>query len=186
MTGDGIKTYQWDAENRLVAVLQGATTLASFTYDGNGERQSKTAGGVTHTYVYDGLNVIEERIGGTQTLDYVHVGLDRPLAQRDQSAVASYYLADHLGSIVQTTNSSAAVTLTREYDPWGSLLQGSGAAGYAFTGREWDPEITLYYYRARYYDPNAFAPRTPRGRRAAGVRTRMPPTTQCGSPTQLA
>jgi RHS repeat-associated protein len=25
--------------------------------------------------------------------------------------------------------------------------------GYAFTGREWDPEIGLYYYRARYYDP---------------------------------
>jgi RHS repeat-associated protein len=23
----------------------------------------------------------------------------------------------------------------------------------AFTGREWDPEIGLYYYRARYYDP---------------------------------
>jgi hypothetical protein len=34
MTRDGTKPYQWDAENRLVAVLQGATTLASFVYDG--------------------------------------------------------------------------------------------------------------------------------------------------------
>ena len=24
---------------------------------------------------------------------------------------------------------------------------------YAYTAREWDPEINLYYYRARYYDP---------------------------------
>ena len=24
---------------------------------------------------------------------------------------------------------------------------------YTFTGREWDKEIELYYYRARYYDP---------------------------------
>ena len=24
---------------------------------------------------------------------------------------------------------------------------------YAYTAREWDPEIGLYYYRARYYDP---------------------------------
>jgi RHS repeat-associated protein len=32
----------------------------------------------------------------------------------------------------------------------------SGGPSYgikAFTGREWDPEIGLYYYRARYYDP---------------------------------
>jgi RHS repeat-associated protein len=28
-----------------------------------------------------------------------------------------------------------------------------GTLAYAFTGREWDPEIGLYYYRARYYDP---------------------------------
>jgi len=25
--------------------------------------------------------------------------------------------------------------------------------GYTYTGREWDKEIGLYYYRARYYDP---------------------------------
>jgi RHS repeat-associated protein len=30
---------------------------------------------------------------------------------------------------------------------------GSEQAGYAFTGREWDPDAGLYYYRARYYDP---------------------------------
>jgi len=24
---------------------------------------------------------------------------------------------------------------------------------YAYTAREWDPEVNLYYYRARYYDP---------------------------------
>jgi RHS repeat-associated protein len=30
---------------------------------------------------------------------------------------------------------------------------GSGYGNKAFTGREWDPEAGLYYYRARYYDP---------------------------------
>jgi RHS repeat-associated protein len=154
MTGDGTKTYQWDAANRLVAVLQGATTLASFVYDGSGKRQQKIAAGVTHTSVYDEANIVEERVSGGATLDYVQMGLDRTLAQRDQAGVVTYYLADHLGSIDQITSSNGAVTLTREYDPWGNLLQGSATSGYAFTGREWDSETGLYYYRARYYPPS--------------------------------
>ena len=40
-------------------------------------------------------------------------------------------------------------------DPWGNPLAGGSSGGWAFTGREWDPEIGLYYYRARYYDPKA-------------------------------
>jgi RHS repeat-associated protein len=43
--------------------------------------------------------------------------------------------------------------LEREYDPWGVALQGPSTPGYAFTGREWDAETQLYYYRARYYSP---------------------------------
>jgi RHS repeat-associated protein len=155
-TTDGTKTYEWDAENRLTRVTQGVTELARFTYDGWGRRAQKIVGAVTRSYVYDGPNIIEERLSSGQTYDYVHgPGIDRPLAMRDQASVVSYYLADHLGSIVQTTNAAAAVTLTREYDPWGNPIQGSAASGYAFTGREWDPETGLYYFRARYLDPKA-------------------------------
>jgi RHS repeat-associated protein len=62
-----------------------------------------------------------------------------------------YYLADHLGSIAQETGSAGAVTLEREYDPWGVAIQGGATSGYAFTGREWDAETEFYYYRSRYY-----------------------------------
>jgi RHS repeat-associated protein len=62
-------------------------------------------------------------------------------------------VADHLGSVVRVTDSAANPIVTREYDPWGGLLQGVTTGGYAFTGREWDAETELYYYRARYYDP---------------------------------
>lgn len=50
-------------------------------------------------------------------------------------------------------SSGTSVRPLREYDAWGDPLQGAPIAGYAFTGREWDPETGLYYYRARYYDP---------------------------------
>ena len=33
------------------------------------------------------------------------------------------------------------------------MLESGAPAPYAFTGREWDAESGLYYYRARYYDP---------------------------------
>lgn len=56
----------------------------------------------------------------------------------------------------------------------GELKQGQGTSGYAFTGREWDAEIGLYYYRARYYEPTIgrFLKRGPGrdGRRAEQVR----------------
>ena len=47
--------------------------------------------------------------------------------------------------------------MTRQYDAWGNLESGASEPGYAFTGREWDPETGLYYYRARYYDPKVGA-----------------------------
>lgn len=50
------------------------------------------------------------------------------------------------------TNAVGAVTLNRRYDAWGNLEVGASEPGYAFTGREWDSETGLYYYRARYYD----------------------------------
>jgi RHS repeat-associated protein len=153
LTGDGTKTYEWDAENRLVAVLQGSTTLATFAYDGRGRRIQQVKGGVTHSYIHDFDEVIEERLSSGPIFRYVHgPGIDQHWAVQDDAGTVSYYLSDHLGSIVQTTNVAGSVTLAREYDPYGRLFSGASAAGYAFTGREWDPDTGLYYYRARYYD----------------------------------
>jgi RHS repeat-associated protein len=61
--------------------------------------------------------------------------------------------ADGLGSIIAMTDAAGNVTSRRQYDAWGNLEVGADQPGYAFTGREWDPETQLYYYRARYYDP---------------------------------
>jgi len=111
----------------------------------------KVAGGVTTSYTYDDEDILRE-VRGATTLKYVHGrGFDAPLAVDDGTA-HSYFHADALGSIVKVTNASGVVTLTRRYDSWGNLEAGATEPGYAFTARDWDPEVDLYYFRARYMD----------------------------------
>ncbi|MGH9218969.1 MAG: hypothetical protein ACRD1W_06685, partial [Vicinamibacterales bacterium] len=94
LTSDGTKTYFWNALNQLVEVREGTTTLATFEYDGEGRRTEKVAAGITHQYVYDAEDVVEERVSGTSsdTIRYHHgIGIDEPLARTNASSVTTYY-----------------------------------------------------------------------------------------------
>jgi RHS repeat-associated protein len=128
--------------------------VARFAYDPLGRRVEKVAGGVTTSYTCDAGRILRE-VRGSTTLKYVHgPAIDEALAEDDGSSL-SYLHGDGLGSIMKRANAAGTVTLTREYDAWGNPNAGAGEPGFAFTGREWDPETGLYYYRARYYDPRA-------------------------------
>jgi RHS repeat-associated protein len=155
LIAQGTKTYEWDAADRLTRVLDDGIEIARFAYDGTGRRVQKVSGGMTRSYVHDGMDLLEERASSGTIRTVYGPGIDQPLASVDGGGAVSYYLADHLGSIVQQTNASAAVMVTRQYDPYGAPLQGAAMSGFAYTGREWDAEISLYYYRARYYDPSS-------------------------------
>src|SRR5260370_32715992 len=43
------------------------------------------------------------------------------------------------------------------YDSFGNMISSTGAftQPFRYTGREWDSETALYFYRARYYAPDA-------------------------------
>ena len=77
MTSDGTRTYEWDAENRLVAAKEGGATVASYTYRNDGIRTSKTAGGVTTSYVLEGPSVAAEQLPGAGVrTHYYGLGID--------------------------------------------------------------------------------------------------------------
>jgi len=68
-----------------------------------------------------------------------------------------YYHRDHQGSIVALTDSSREVVESFTYDNhYGTIINHTKITEtnnpYAYTGRELDTS-ELYYYRARYYDP---------------------------------
>jgi RHS repeat-associated protein len=147
--------YEWTVENQLKRVTKDGIEVATFKYDSLGRRvEKKIAGGFTYSYLYDGMDILRETRSDGTTYTYVHgPGIDEPLARIDQAGAVAYYHADALGSIVKMTDSAGAVVQSRQYDAWGNLEIGADQPGYAFTGREWDPETGLYYYRARYYSP---------------------------------
>jgi RHS repeat-associated protein len=150
--GSDTWTYEWTAENQLKRVLKNAVEQARFAYDPMGRRVEKVAGGVTTTYTYDGADILRRQAGGSAFL-YIHgEETDEPFAVEDGTGTLSYFHADGLGSVAKVTNTAGAVTSSFRYDAFGRIEAGSPST-YAFTGREWDSETGLYYYRARYYDP---------------------------------
>jgi RHS repeat-associated protein len=128
-------------------------------------RVAKTVNGVTTQYlVEDDVNptglpqVVEETVNGAVTRSYTY-GLERiSQAQPIQGAWApSFYEYDGAGSVRKLTNLAAngTVTDTYEYDAFGNAVNKTGATpnNYLYRGEQFDPDLGLYYLRARYYNP---------------------------------
>jgi RHS repeat-associated protein len=69
---------------------------------------------------------------------------------------ASYYQTDGLGSVTSLSSTAGALANTYTYDSFGKTTNSTGSIAnrFQYTAREFDPETNLYFYRARYYDPN--------------------------------
>jgi RHS repeat-associated protein len=125
-----------------------------FLYDPFGRRIQKSGPLGATTYVYDGANIVAEYDGtGALAAKYAQgAGVDQPLAMWRGGQVG-YYQADGLGSITSLTDSNGSALVTYTYDAFGrATATGALFNPFQYTGREWDQEAGLYYYRARYYD----------------------------------
>ncbi len=147
-------------------------------------------------YVYSNQNAIEETSYGSSdgkeklkdTKEYVYGnGVDDVLVMIVSTADGKkktenryFYQKDQLGSITAITDDKGKVIKEYAYDEFGKVYErkenGEHWGKYnksdigntrLFTGREYDKEIGLYYYRARYYsaDLGRFISRDPIGTR---------------------
>ena len=95
VTNDGVHSYGYDSENRLVSVDSGST--ATYIYDHQNRRYKRpSASTVTH-YVWLGSQVLAEHNGSTGAVmtDYVYYG-SRMIAR--VSGTAQYFLTDRLST----------------------------------------------------------------------------------------
>ena len=149
--------YGYDFENRLVQ--QGGISIV---YDGDGNRVSKTVAGVTTKYWVDVNNptgyaqVLQEIPPNNFPVQYYY-GLE--LLERydtNNSRAVRYYVHDGHGSVRALTDSSGNVTDTYDYDAFGNEIHSTGTSpnNYLFAGEQYDPDLNLYYNRARYLNTN--------------------------------
>ena len=169
--------YSYDFENRLTQVVEQGPdgfNLIDYNYDPFGRRVDKwieeynASTGVymsqAFVYVYDNEDIVavkkttyQNGVTTTENTNYLHgLGIDEPLMAENAQGTF-YYHADGLGSIVALTDGAQQVAERYSYSSFGEIKKQNGNIDnpYTFTGREWDEETGLYFYRARYYDAEA-------------------------------
>jgi RHS repeat-associated protein len=132
-----------------------------YVYDLSGRRIEKKVDGTTELkFLYDGDQIIAEYDANDTLLrKYVHgPGIDEPICLIESSgtyAGTQYYHYDALGSVVALTDPNGDVVQLYEYSVYGQVAASDAnhPNRFMFTGREFDKDTGLYYYRARYYHP---------------------------------
>jgi len=148
-----------------------------YTYDGYGRRISQLAKGggfgipeAQYTeYLWDGTNVLCEFYQNNgNPLEYIYGNgqlisrddlLVLPVSKRLVYQNSHWFHQDGLGSVVNLTDSTGTVKLSYEYDAFGGITKEEGQVGwkknkYTFTGKPYDTASGMYYFGARWYEPN--------------------------------
>lgn len=162
-------SYGYDHRNRMIRfehrdVAGTLLTAADYAYDAFDRRVAKvvTSGGVTTTMatMYD-YNQTWSDYGanGIPTVRYLFGdGVDELVASWSTSTSTQWYLSDRLGSIRDVAGSNGALVNHIDYSVFGEILSQTNPARssrFTYTGREYDAESGLYYYRYRMYDPGS-------------------------------
>jgi RHS repeat-associated protein len=157
LLSDGQRTYNWDAENRLVAIAYPGQPgkATSFTYDGLGRRASTSstlAGGsgtTTTAYIWCGSHPCQARnASNAVTRGYFTEGEFQP----GTPAQYDFYALDQIGSVRRVF--TAGSTPTYDYDAYGAALQSTPPlTDFGYAGMFTNTDSGLYLTLFRPYDP---------------------------------
>jgi RHS repeat-associated protein len=170
LTQDDLRTYKWDAENRLVQIglLGQPGVTESFAYDGRNHLvKSIILNGTTTTethYFWCGETLCEERNANDKVIKrYFVEGEEAPAA-----GTSLYYGLDQIGSVRDVLSAqTGGLVASADYDPYGNLIKSSGSATNDFRYGQlfFDAESGLYRANFRQYDSRLgrFISRNPTG-----------------------
>lgn len=152
MTTNGSgRTFTYDTQNQL-AFVNGQRL---FYYEPLG--RSIHPGTTAIHNAHDGPDLVTEHSNSGFGIlrRYVHgPGADEPLVWYEGAGTADrrFLHADERGSIVSLSDSAGNTIAVNKYDEFGAPAA-ANTGRFQYTGQKWLPEIGLYDYKARLYDP---------------------------------
>jgi len=172
---NGVWSFRWDAENRMVAAYSNDTLLVVNVYDDQSRRIRKVTDQGTRSFVYDGWNPVRELItdNGSLTTKYYCWGTDLSGTLQGAGGVgglqavivdgetpATYYPCyDANGNITAYVDELGDVRASYAFDAFGQTISQSGDMAsdfsHRFSTKYADDETGLYYYGYRYYSPGS-------------------------------
>jgi RHS repeat-associated protein len=164
----GLGKIQYDSLTGLPArVDTDERGTVEFYYGSEGDRVLKKVGGgsagtVKRLYLRGmSRNALVEKISvnDRETGRVFYIYGPTGLVAASDGAKDYFFSKDHLGSTAVVFDKNKAVAAFYNYLPFGDLMPGNNSAGTGdfqptrrYTGQEWDEELGLYNYRARFYD----------------------------------
>lgn len=155
LTSSGASAYSYTSENRMRSG-PGATMLYQ-PATGQLLQLYNSSTGADTRFVWSGEQMVSELTvpGWTIARRYVPgPGVDEPVVWYEGSGTSDrrWLHADERGSIVAVSDGAGNAIAINRYDEYG--IPAAGNLGrFQYTGQAWLPELGIYYYKARMYDP---------------------------------
>jgi RHS repeat-associated protein len=145
--------YTYDYASRLTKVEKNSAALEEYVYDGDGKRIQVTDSSNPTIYIYSGLTVLyEETMNSAATYIYGPTGRLTKKTTINGETNTFFYHTDRLKSTRLVTDENKTIVSAVTYHPFGESSTEHGSENHLYTGKEKDSS-GLYYYGARYYDP---------------------------------
>jgi RHS repeat-associated protein len=164
-------TFTHDGRNRLKRAVKSDGTTLDFLYTVEGYRVESIrnatgttpaglpSGGTRTRFLLSGSEEVADLDANRNFIRYFVPGpaIDERVAQIEANGAVTYMHTDRQASVVAITDAAGNVVSRRGYGSYGETdgaqLVGAGSHPFGYTGRRWDPDLGIYYYRARWYDP---------------------------------
>ena len=130
----------------------GSSTVATYAYNGDGLRITKTVGAATTNFVWDPSTADVPMLLSDGNTDYIY-GPDGTPIEQITATTPTYLHTDQLGSVRTLTNATGSVTGTTNFAVYGTPATSGAGSALGYAGEYTDNETGFVYLRARYYDP---------------------------------